>query len=203
MEALLFLIVAKSRSVVYRSASEVLPLPLRILNTLPNLWFRNPTMTRAFATSLLFAATACASVMSQDPAPETPAEFLARWAAALKTGELEGMESLYDDSEDVTVVLSWGEVRRGRAAIRQEYAAAFREVEFEETAVQLESVRRLDSVACVLVRFRANTKLKSDGTPWKLEIYTSFVLHQAKDSWKIVHEHSSVIAGIPRVQRRE
>ena len=132
----------------------------------------------------------------------TPQQALRAWADAMESSDLERTVGFYDDSSDTIVFLSWGEKRTGLQEIRKEYEAAFKDVVFDEVTLESLSVHRYGQVSWAASVFKADATRRSDLTQWCLHIRTSFVLRQRGDTWKIVLEHFSPIAGVPRAQRR-
>jgi ketosteroid isomerase-like protein len=131
-----------------------------------------------------------------------PKEFLEHWAESLLDGKLDRTVAFYEDSKEVVAIQSSGKVRKGIAEIRKEYQAAFDEVEFEKVSLKSLSVRQNGGVAWATCEFKADTRVKADQRAWLLHVRSSFVLERSGKSWKIVLEHFSPIAGIPRVQRK-
>lgn len=155
-----------------------------------------------FVLAVLFVAPVCSTTFAQPQVTKSSEDFLREWAKALCAGELDGITSFYEDSEVVVAIQSTGDVRTGRAEIRREYDSAFREVIFEDVRLEKLQVREGSDVAWATGRFKALTRRKSDSTKWKIDIYTSFVLKRADETWWIVLEQSTPIVGVPRVQRR-
>ena len=137
---------------------------------------------------------------SQDPA--CPKEFLQQWGGSLLDGKLDETVAFYEDSKEVVAVQSTGQVRKGIGEIRKEYQAAFDEVVFQEVALESLSVRQNGDVAWATCEFVADTLLKADQSEWVLHVRSSFVLQRSEKRWKIVLEHFSPIAGVPRAQRK-
>jgi len=144
-------------------------------------------------------------VRAEDPPEQalTPKQSLQRWAASLLDGELDRTIAFYEDSRDVVAIQSRGHVRKGLAAIREEYQAAFDEVVFQAVSLEELRVRQNGDVAWATCQFKADTLLKSDKTKWTLHVRASFVLQRSSDAWKITLEHLSPMAGVPRVRRRQ
>ena len=134
--------------------------------------------------------------------PATPEEFLQQWAKSQLDAELDATAAFYENSDEVVAIQSTGKVRKGIAEIREEYQAAFDEVVFQEVSLGSLSVRQRGDVAWATCELKSDTLLKSDETQWVLHVRSSFVLQRSEDTWKIVLEHFSPIAGIPRVQRK-
>ena len=149
---------------------------------------------------LLLIPVVRAETDSQDPA--CPKESLQQWAGSLLDGKLDETVAFYEDSKEVVAIQSTGKVRKGTAQIRKEYQAAFGEVVFEKVSLESLSVRQNGDVAWATCEFKADTRVKADQRAWLLHVRSSFVLERSAESWKIVLEHFSPIAGIPRVQRK-
>ena len=146
----------------------------------------------------------CAFFIAGQAAGDTTAEdTLHEWAAAFSEASVEKMVGFYEDSKDVLAIQSTGRVRRGAAEIRKEYEAAFDEVIFDKVTLADLRVRQSGDVAWATCELRANTTRKSDTTGWTLRVYTSFVLKLSGDTWKIVLEQSTPIAGVARVKQRK
>jgi ketosteroid isomerase-like protein len=134
---------------------------------------------------------------------ETPKESLKRWGDAFLAGKVDAMLKFYESSEELTVVLSTGHQHNGVKAVRQLYQDAFEEVVFDKVALESLQVRQEGNIAWGVCRFKASTTLKPGRRQFQLEVRTSFVLKRIDDAWKIVFEHSSPIADVPRVKELE
>lgn len=108
----------------------------------------------------------------------------------------------YSNSSETTIFLSTGDLRQGPAEIAAEYNAAFREVRFERVELEDLHVQEGRDLAWARCRFKAYTVRLIDQSRWLIDVRTSFVLARTDDSWQIVFEHSSPIAGVERVRRR-
>jgi sugar phosphate isomerase/epimerase/ketosteroid isomerase-like protein len=128
---------------------------------------------------------------------------LQAWASELGKGNADDMTAFYEESEDTIVIQSTGRVRKGTSEIRKEYLAAFAEVVFERVTLGDLTVRQHGNVAWATCRFKALTSHRVTHTKWTLEVYTSFVLKQSNNTWKIVLEQSTPIAGVPRVSPQD
>jgi ketosteroid isomerase-like protein len=106
----------------------------------------------------------------------------------------------YADSDDLVVIPSSGEMHKGFAAVKKAYDQAFREVVFSDSEVTELTVKQLDDVAWGSYRHRYKMRILADKTRWQVEIRTTVVLKRNKESWQIVLEHSSPIAGTPRIR---
>jgi uncharacterized protein (TIGR02246 family) len=152
------------------------------------------------AAIVLIAGAAGHSRADETTAPQA---VLQQWCESLEAGALDRVLTCYEDSDEVVVILSWGVTRTGTAALRKEYEAAFDEVVFESVQLEDLSVHTEGKFAWAIARVKADTKKRSDGSLWRLEIRTSFVMKQVNRRWLITLEHSSAIAGVDRVRRRE
>jgi uncharacterized protein (TIGR02246 family) len=158
-------------------------------------------MTAAgFGTSLAIVV----SVMAADGGAKQKSaeEALGAWVAAFRSAKVADMTACYEDSEQVVAIESSGKVRQGAAAIRKMYEEAFAEVEFDEVKLEALQVRESGDVAWATCRLKAETVVRADRSRWTLHVQGSLVLKRDDGGWKIVVEHFSPIAGIPRVQRR-
>lgn len=139
---------------------------------------------------------------AQEKKDVSPERTLHQWAEALKSSKVGNVMTFYEDSEDVLLIVSRGHARKGTDAVRKEYEAAFAEVTFDRVVLDSLSVRQSGQIAWAVCRFKADTTLHADKSRWRLDIRTSFVLNRIDGTWKIVLEHSSPVAGVPRVQPR-
>jgi ketosteroid isomerase-like protein len=148
-------------------------------------------------TTLVFAASAALPA-----AAASPEEVLRDWTKAWRTSKVAAMAAFYEDSKDVVAWESSGKVRDGAAGIRQMYEDAFNEVVFDAASMEELKIRQEGNTAWAHGRFRADTTVRADKSRWRLHVRSSFVLKRDGDTWKIVFEHFSPLADIPRVQRR-
>jgi len=158
---------------------------------------------KAFVSIIGVAGLCCLVPVASRAADDTTAKaVLYKWAGTLTHGSVDKMVSFYEDSRDVLAIQSTGRVRKGAAEIRKEYEAAFAEVQFEGASLADLVVRRSGDVAWATGELRADTIRRSDSTQWTLRVYTSFVLKFSGETWKIVLEQSTPMAGVPRVKQR-
>jgi ketosteroid isomerase-like protein len=112
------------------------------------------------------------------------------------------MTVFYEDSKEVVAWESSGKVRAGAAGVRQMYQDAFDEVVFDSAILEDLKVRQDRNIAWAHGRFKADTTVRADKSRWVLHVRSSFVLKRQGDTWKIVFEHFSPLADVPRVQPR-
>jgi ketosteroid isomerase-like protein len=144
-----------------------------------------------------FAAVPC---FGQDAGP-SPKEAIQGWAKALTSKDPADVLRFYAESEDLIVIFSSGHQIKGYAVVKKLYDDSARRIAFYESEVTEVAVQRLADVAWVACRHRARYRDLTDDSKWQLEIRTTFVLKRHKDGWRIVLEHSSPIADVPRVNR--
>jgi ketosteroid isomerase-like protein len=130
----------------------------------------------------------------------SPKEAIESWAKAFTAKEPADVLRFYDESEDLLLILSSGHQINGYAAVSEQYHKGFREVAFFESQVTELSAEQQQDVAWVTCRHRAKFRVLADNTKFQLEVRTTFVLKRHKDTWRIVLEHSSPIAEVPRMK---
>jgi ketosteroid isomerase-like protein len=82
---------------------------------------------RAASVLLVFAAMlVCAPCHGQEQI--TPKQRILDWAKALDSGKLGQILAFYAESDDLVAIASSGQLSRGFAAVKKEYARAFRDV---------------------------------------------------------------------------
>ena len=62
----------------------------------------------------------------------SPEEFLQKWTKALLQSEVDRVVTFYENSNDVVMVQSSGQVRKGISEIRKAYESAFNEGVFQK-----------------------------------------------------------------------
>lgn len=135
-----------------------------------------------------------------DESRTSPEEFLKQWAQAWSANEIQRMMSFYEDSEDLVVIASSGAAYKGTDGLRKMYKAAFEEANWNRVMLENLQVREERKIAWATGRFQAN--LQSQGREFRFTSQGTFVLRRGDGGWKIVLEHFSPIADVPRVQRR-
>ena len=133
----------------------------------------------------------------------SPEQTLKSWSEAFLLGDVDRAVSFYDESEDVVLLHSTGDVSRGITEVRTDYVNAFEEVVFEDVSLDLSGSWQDGDVAWATGRFVAQARRKADDSLWRLEISTSFVLKNRGGTWKIFLEQSTPLKGIPRIRRRD
>jgi len=153
---------------------------------------------------LLLAVAGCAVAGGTSSGTTgSPKATLTSWADSLRLSDVDGMLAFYENSDEVTAFESYGRVRRGTSGIREMYEDAFGAVEFQRAWMDSLQTRQSGDVAWATCNLNADTILKAEGSPWKLQIHGSFVLKKNGPSWRIVLEHFSSREGIPRVSQEE
>ena len=149
----------------------------------------------------LFAANLVAVPCFGQDAGTTPKEAIQRLAKATVTAkEPADVLRFYDESEDLIVIWSSGHQHKGYAAVKKEFQKLFREVAIFDLEVTQMTANQLHDVAWVTCRQRAKFRVLADDKKFQLEVRTTFVLKRHKDAWRIVLDHSSPIADVPRIK---
>jgi ketosteroid isomerase-like protein len=150
---------------------------------------------------LVLTTVVCGALAVSPAAAASPEGVLRDWTKAWRTSKVAAMTAFYEDSKDVVAWESSGKVREGAAGIRQMYEEAFDEVIFDAASLEELKIRQDGNTAWAHGRFKADTTVRADKSRWRLHVRSSFVLKRDGESWKIVFEHFSPMADIPRVQR--
>jgi uncharacterized protein (TIGR02246 family) len=158
------------------------------------------TAMRRILLSGLFCASLLA-IAADKPSP-TPKQFLESWAEAWKSNNVDKLLSFYENSKDVVTVSSSGHLHKGTAEVRKMYEAAFGEATWERVTLEGLEIRHDGNVAWGTCRFKADFAPKAGKEKLIFASQGSFVLHKQGESWKIVLEHYSPIADVPRVKPR-
>jgi ketosteroid isomerase-like protein len=157
-----------------------------------------------YARTILAPAVLCVLLgvvpcFGQDAGP-SPKEGIERWAKALTSKDPADALHFYAESEDLILILSSGYQFKGYAAVKDVYERSSRDIAFFESEVTELVAQRVGDVAWVACRHRARFRVIADDSKWQLEVRTTFVLKRHKDEWRIVLEHSSPIADVPRMK---
>jgi hypothetical protein len=72
-----------------------------------------------------FAAVVVSQCRLRAEEKATPQRTLQQWCGALEAGAQEEIVACYENSDDVAVILSWGEMRTGIAEVHREFESAF------------------------------------------------------------------------------
>ena len=111
--------------------------------------------------------------------------------------------AFYEESEEVVAIQSSGHMWKGISRIRKEVQGRFGQIVIQNVTLGSLLVRQHGDVAWATCELRGNMLLKSDNTEWTWQVRTSFVLRRSGKTWKIVLEHSSPLADVPRLQPRK
>lgn len=151
------------------------------------------------ATALLATIGACRAPAAA-AANEDLAGFVDAWRAAFVRGDVATMMACYERSADTVLSHSTGVVVRGFDAIAADYEAAFAGVVFTSAEFRADGWRRRGDTAWTNGRSMLTTRERESGRAWLLEIGTSLVLHRSGGVWRIALEHSTPLAGVPRIR---
>lgn len=151
--------------------------------------------------ALLFA---CAQGGDEsDKTQAGPKATLEHWASAWRAGDVKKMLTFYGDSKDVFPIASSGRRYEGAAGVRTMYEEAFGEADWNNVQLRDVKVVRHGDVAWTSCRFQAEMTLKPDGVTLVFTSQGTVVLQRMENGWRIVLEHFSPIADVPRIQRKE
>ena len=147
--------------------------------------------------------SACHSLADGRSEPDSgPASLLDSWRHAFLDRDAEAMGACYESDAGVMLMHSTGEVLVGARAIRSDYEAAFASTVFDDVTLDLREIVEAGDVAWVTGRLRMLTRPREGDARWRLEIHTTFIMRRSEGLWRIAHEQSTPIQGIPRVQER-
>lgn len=136
---------------------------------------------------------------SQDDAT-SPTETIKKWARAFTAKDAAAVISFYEESDQLIAIASSGQQTKGFPSVKKEWEKLFRDVVFTEHEVTELAVVQNQDVAWATCRQRGTFRNRADNTRWQMEVRTTLVLKRHKNGWKIVVDHSSPIAGIPRMK---
>ncbi|MEQ8766620.1 MAG: nuclear transport factor 2 family protein [Planctomycetota bacterium] len=131
----------------------------------------------------------------------TPETCVRAWYSALENEDLGAVLAIYEDSPEVTAITSNGPVHRGLKEIRELYARAFEQADFEEAVLLDMRVRARAETAWVTGRFESRSRVRLDDSRWLLTLRATLVLVKTEGGWRIAHEHLSTIPGTERLRR--
>jgi len=112
------------------------------------------------------------------------------------------MVACYEGGDAVTLLHSTGQMLVGGAAVRSDYEAAFAATVFEQVDLELGEMVDAGDVAWVTGRLRMATRPTVGDERWELQIRTTFVMRRSRGRWRIAHEQSTPVYGVPRVRER-
>jgi ketosteroid isomerase-like protein len=160
-------------------------------------------VARASLLLIVFSANLVAVPCFGQDAGTSPKEAVQRWAKALTAKEPAELLRFYAESEDLIVILSSGHQFKGYAEVKKVYEKSLREIVFFESEVAEVTAQQLQDMAWVTCRHRARFRVLADDDKFELQVRTTFVLKRQKNEWRIVLEHSSPIADVPRIRPLE
>lgn len=127
---------------------------------------------------------------------------LGAWAEAWRAADIDKMMAFYEDSRAVVAIESRGVMHRGSAAVKMMYQNAFAELAWEKVGVEDVEVSQEGNVAWATFRWKADATAKKPVMPLSFDVRGSMVFKWDGRAWRIVHEHFSPIADVPRVKAR-
>jgi len=126
-------------------------------------------------------------------------KFFENYARGFESSDVKTMESFYEPSGPVHVVVSSGMVFEGKAGVRRMFQFAFEEGDYENVKLTKLKIHEKGDAAWATCRFQGDVALKPDRDRYRIRSQGIFVLTRTKGTWKIVSEHFSPIPGVPRV----
>lgn len=146
---------------------------------------------------------ACQASPGGADAPSSPAlDVVAQWRGAFLARDIQAMTACYEQGDGVVLIHSTGELLAGFEAIRADYEAAFASTAFDDVVFDTYECGQSGDMAWASGRLRMETRAAEGDARWILEIHTTFVLRRRAGRWRIVHEQSTPIAGVPRLRER-
>jgi uncharacterized protein (TIGR02246 family) len=155
----------------------------------------------AAAAFILFALTTASHAAEDDTKSSTA--LIAKWASAFNNNDPGELLKFYDLADDTQIISSSGLSHRGEKAIRKAFDDTQRQLRFKESQVKNVNARLLGKTVIVTFEHRFQVRLLGDDSRWQVHVRTTSVLHRFDGDWKIVHEHSSPIRGVPWMTRLE
>lgn len=164
---------------------------------------------RGVVAALLCVLGACqASAGHSDIAP-SPAvdvieqfDVIEQWRGAFLARDIVAMAACYEPGDEVVLIHSTGQMLVGCEAIRADYEAAFAATVFDDVRFDPYACGESGDMAWASGRLRMLTRAPVGDARWTLEIHTTFHLRRRAGKWRIVHEQSTPIAGVPRLRER-
>jgi ketosteroid isomerase-like protein len=126
--------------------------------------------------------------------------FLEEWAKAWESNSVDKLASYYEESKELIAIDSLGRSHMGLAGVREMYAAAFGEADWQNVRVDRITLRAEGNFAWGVCRCRGDLTLKVDQQKLSFTSRGSFVLRRDGEHWRIAMEHFSPLAGEQRVQ---
>ncbi len=161
-------------------------------------------MRRMAAVLLCWGSVATVSLAAA-PAAEPPdvRKVLASWADTWRTGNVDRMMAFYDDSRTTVLIESRGVMHRGAAAIRLYYHNALTQMVWEKVELEELEIDRHGDLAWTVFRFKGEGQAKEPAMPLAFDFRGTIVFKWDGRAWRIVQEHLSPIAEVPRVRTRQ
>lgn len=156
------------------------------------------TELRLFVVFASFAASQ--SLAAREPTVASAETFIDSWAASYLNNDATATLDFYLLDESSRIIVSAGVMFQGEQAIEKFYAESYRDVEFTASKAKAVKTQLLDDMAIITFEHRYEFTVRADKSRFKGHIRTSSILRRADGEWKIVHEHSSPIAGIERIE---
>jgi uncharacterized protein (TIGR02246 family) len=132
-----------------------------------------------------------------------PGAMLSSWAAAWRTGDIDKMLAFYEQSNDVVAIASSGRRYAGKAGVRRMYEQAFGEADWREVELRDVKVLQDGNMAWTTCRFKAVMRVKLNDTTLVFTSQGSILVRRSGERWRIVLEHFSPIADVPRLQFKQ
>ncbi len=160
-------------------------------------------MRRTALWLLCFGSVAISATMAGAAEPPDVRRVLAAWADTWRTGDVDRMMAFYDDSRMTVLIESRGVMHRGAAAIRLYYRNALTQMIWEKVELEELEIDRHGDAAWAVFRFKAEGQAKEPAMPLAFDFRGTIVLKWDGRAWRIVQEHLSPIADVPRVRTRQ
>ncbi len=124
--------------------------------------------------------------------------FMNEWVASYNKNDPKLISAFYEADVRVEMLVSNGRSVRGHENISASYDNDMKAVRFYDSKSQAMRIRVFDKTALVSFIHRFKYEILWDRTHREVHIRTTTTLHQTKNGWRIVMEHSSAIQGIER-----
>lgn len=146
-----------------------------------------------------FAGTGVTAAAAEPPDLR---QVLLSWAASWRGGNVDRMMAFYDDTRTPVLIESRGVMHRGLPAIRLYYRNALTQMVWEKVEIEELDIQRHGECAWVVFRFKAEGQAKDPPVPLAFDFRGTMVWRWDGRAWRIVQEHLSPIADVPRVRTR-
>ncbi len=141
-------------------------------------------------------------VFSEDqPTTQSATQNVKAWIQAFTENDADGLLKFYEDSADVTVVVSSGQRYQGHKELGDIYRKQFEEAQFFESTSKNLSAKVAENSAIVHFEHLLKFRLPEDDSKWQVHIRTTIVLQLKNGKWKIIGEHSSPMNGVDRISK--